>query len=145
MNKPNKFLMTVGSTVIGFAVVNVSPSVSANTLDEVVVTGSREGTEIRNTPATIHKVTEKELARDKPVFFGDVVNRVPGVYVNNLGAEQHMASFRQPINTQGVYLYLEDGVPVRPIGLFNHNQVYELNLTGISDIEIIKGPASSLY
>lgn len=145
MNKPNKFLMTVGSTVIGFAVVNVSQIVSASTLDEVVVTGSREGTEIRNTPATIHKVTEKELARDKPVFFGDVVNRVPGVYVNNLGAEQHMASFRQPINTQGVYLYLEDGVPVRPIGLFNHNQVYELNLTGISDIEIIKGPASSLY
>jgi len=79
------------------------------------------------------------------VFFGDVVNRVPGVYVNNLGAEQHMASIRQPISTQGVYLYLEDGVPVRPAGLFNHNQVYEVNMGGIGGVEVIKGPASSLY
>ncbi len=137
--------MTVGSTVIGFAVVNVSPLVSANTLDEVVVTGSREGTEIRNTPATIHKITEKELAREKPIFFGEVVNRIPGVYVNNLGAEQHMASIRQPISTQGVYLYLEDGIPVRPAGLFNHNQVYEINMAGIGGIEVVKGPTSSLY
>ncbi len=114
-------------------------------LDDVVVSGSKEGTPLRNTPATLHKIDSETLEQEKPIFFGDVVNRAPGVTVNNLGAEQHMASFRQPISTQGVYLYLEDGIPVRPVGLFNHNQVYEMNLNGIGNIEIIKGPASSIY
>jgi iron complex outermembrane receptor protein len=132
--------------LIGAGLILVQPSIMANTvLDEVVVSASKEGTEIRKTPATIHKVTEEDLDRDKPVFFGDVVNRIPGVFVNNLGAEQHMASMRQPISTQGVYLYLEDGIPIRPVGLFNHNQVYELNMAGIGNVEVIKGPASSLY
>lgn len=134
------------SLMLSAGLVLAHTSIHAYTLmDEVVVSASKEGTEIRKTPATIHKVTEEELDRDKPVFFGDVVNRIPGVFVNNLGAEQHMASMRQPISTQGVYLYLEDGIPIRPIGLFNHNQVYELNMAGIGNVEVIKGPASSLY
>jgi len=146
MYKPKTDNLTAsGWSAIALAVASLSSISSASTLDEVVVTGSREGTEIRNTPATIHKVTEKELTREKPIFFGEVVNRIPGVYVNNLGAEQHMASIRQPISTQGVYLYLEDGIPVRPAGLFNHNQVYEINMAGIGGIEVIKGPTSSLY
>lgn len=118
---------------------------SPGDLSEIVISGSKEGTPIGKTPATIHTVSAEELQQEKPVFFGDVMNRIPGVLVNNLGAEQHMASFRQPLSTQGVYLYLEDGIALRPVGLYNHNQVYELNLNGIGNVEVIKGPASSIY
>lgn len=133
------------STQVAYASDAGAESPAVRTLDEVVVSASKEGTPLRDTPATVHTIDAETLEQERPVFFGDVVNRIPGVTVNNLGAEQHMASFRQPISTQGVYLYLEDGIPLRPAGLFNHNQVYELNMAGIGDIEIIKGPASSLY
>lgn len=114
-------------------------------LDQVLVSSSKEATQIEFVPAAAHRVDAETMERDRPNFVGEVANRVPGVYINNLGAEQHMASIRQPISTQGVYLYLEDGVPIRPAGLFNHNQVYEVNLAGIGDIEVIKGPMSSIF
>ena len=54
-------------------------------------------------------------------------------------------SIRQPITTNAVYQYLEDGVPIRPVGVFNHNALNEVNLTGAGEVEVIRGPASSLY
>ena len=65
--------------------------------------------------------------------------------MNDLGNEQHMMSIRQPMTTAAVYQYLEDGLSVRPVGVFNHNALYEVNLAGIDSIEILRGPASSLY
>ena len=63
----------------------------------------------------------------------------------NLGNEQHSMSIRQPMSTKSLYLYLEDGIPVRTSGVFNHNALLEMNLTAVKNIEIIRGPASSMY
>jgi outer membrane receptor protein involved in Fe transport len=54
-------------------------------------------------------------------------------------------SIRQPIGTNAVYQYLEDGIPIRPLGVFNHNSLNEMNMTGASGVEVVKGAASSLY
>jgi iron complex outermembrane receptor protein len=63
----------------------------------------------------------------------------------DLGNEQHTMAIRQPITYNALYLYMEDGLPIRPTGIFNHNSLYEINMSGVRDIEVIKGPASSLY
>lgn len=114
-------------------------------LDEMVVSATREGTVLRQTPAAIHKIKAQTLAEKKPVFVGQVLNQTPGLYVTDLGNEQHNLSLRQPLSYNAVYLYLEEGLPIRPVGLFNHNALYELNLAGVGSIEVLKGPASSLY
>ena len=75
----------------------------------------------------------------------DIANKVAGVHVVNLGGEGHMTSIRQPISTGGLYLYLEDGLPTRPAGFFNHNALYEVNVPQAGALEITKGPGSSLY
>jgi outer membrane receptor protein involved in Fe transport len=56
-----------------------------------------------------------------------------------------MAAIRQPMTTEPVYLYLEDGVPARSTGFFNHNALYEINLPQAEGIEILKGPGTALY
>ncbi|RCS59435.1 TonB-dependent receptor family protein [Parvibium lacunae] len=117
----------------------------ATQLEEVVVSGSKEGTAIKKTPVAINKINKAVLEEKKPTFVGQVLNQTPGVYVTDLGNGQHMTSIRYPITTSAVYQYLEDGIPIRPVGLFNHNAMYEINLDGIESIEVIKGPASSLY
>src|SRR5690606_35042287 len=53
--------------------------------------------------------------------------------------------FRQPLTTDPVYLYLEDGVPTRSTGFFNHNALYEVNVPQAERIEVVKGPSSALY
>lgn len=114
-------------------------------LDEIVVTGSRAATKLSETPQAIGVVKKDVIERDKPKTMGDIMNRIPGVYWNDLGNEQHSMGIRQPISTNAVYQYLEDGIPIRPLGVFNHNSLNEMNMNGTSSVEVVKGPASSLY
>lgn len=114
-------------------------------LEEVVVSGSRTATRLSETPMAIGVVSEKILKRDKPKTMGEVINRIAGVSWNDLGNEQHSMGIRQPNNTNAVYQYLEDGIPIRPLGVFNHNSLNEMNLAGSESVEVVKGAASSLY
>ena len=63
----------------------------------------------------------------------------------DLGNEQHTMSIRRPIDYGASYLYLEDGVPIRASGVFNHNALLEINQFNLQNIEVVKGPVSSLY
>src|SRR5688500_3186351 len=63
----------------------------------------------------------------------------------NLGNEQHTMAIRQPIGYRSLFLYLEDGIPIRTTGDFNHNALIEINMAALKTMEIIRGPASSLY
>lgn len=115
------------------------------TLDEVVVSGSREATPLSATPAAIGKVDTAALKNTEATDITQVVNQVAGVHMMDLGNEQHGMSIRQPLSTNAMYQYLEDGVPIRPVGIFNHNALNEVNLTGAGEVEVMKGPSSSLY
>lgn len=114
-------------------------------MGEVVVSGSRTETKLSETPMAIGVVNNKALKRDKPKTMGEVINRIAGVSWNDLGNEQHSMGIRQPNSTNAVYQYLEDGIPIRPLGVFNHNSLNEMNLAGSESVEVVKGAASSLY
>ena len=113
--------------------------------DTVVVSGSRSASKLSETPTSIGLVTRTQWDADKPKSVGDIINRIPGVFWNDLGNEQHSMSIRQPISTNAVYQYLEDGIPIRPLGVFNHNALNENNMNAASGVEVVKGAASSLY
>lgn len=114
-------------------------------LQGVVVSASREQERRTQEPVAISQVSPQLIADTKATAPYQLLNKVAGVYMVNLGNEQHMLAIRQPISTNAVYLYLEDGLPIRPIGIFNHNALYEINQAGVRSIEVVKGPASSLY
>ncbi|MFN4266082.1 MAG: TonB-dependent receptor [Aquabacterium sp.] len=122
-----------------------APATEDNTLETIVVSGSREGTSKRKTPAAIDVISGAKIEEKRPTFIGEVLNQAAGVYMSDLRNEQHMMSIRHPLNTNAVYLYMEDGLPIRPAALFNHNALYELNMEGVDRIEVLRGPASSLY
>src|SRR3970282_1863853 len=73
------------------------------------------------------------------------MNRVPGAWISSTGGEGHITSIRQPLTTAPVYLFLEDGIPIRSTGFFNHNALYEVNVPGADRIEVIKGTGTALY
>ncbi|MGF7075628.1 TonB-dependent receptor [Mucilaginibacter sp. 3215] len=114
-------------------------------LQPVVVTASREGQARQDAPIAISKINSTQIKDTKATALYQLLNKVAGVYMVNLGNEQHTMAIRQPITYNALYLYMEDGVPIRPTGIFNHNSLYEINMSGVKDIEVIKGPASSLY
>jgi outer membrane receptor protein involved in Fe transport len=113
--------------------------------DEVTVTATRESQKISEVPATVNVLHHEEIASTRPAHPSEIMRKIPGVLVNVTNGEGHQTSIRQPLTTNPVYLYLEDGIPTRSTGFFNHNALYEINLPQSYGIEIIKGPATALY
>ncbi|MDH5716190.1 MAG: TonB-dependent receptor [Spirochaetia bacterium] len=114
-------------------------------LDEVVVTATREQEAKKNVAATIGSVKMNVIRDVKPTHPAEIVRRVPGVHINTTSGEGHLTAIRHPLTTSSVYLFLEDGIPTRSAGFFNHNAMYEVNVPQSGGIEILKGPGTALY
>lgn len=131
--------------VAGVMVSGAAAATDVTVLEEVTVTATREGQALAETPAAVGLVNADEIDELKASHPAEVMGKIPGVYVNVTGGEGHMTAIRQPITTNPVYLYLEDGIPTRSTGFFNHNALYEINLPQAGGIEVMRGPGSSLY
>jgi iron complex outermembrane recepter protein len=128
----------------GTSLVYLSPS--ASLLQEIVVSANRgESVKRSEAPIAIASLGSKIIQDTKPTTVDQVLNKVSGVNMVNLGNEQHEMSIRQPMTTRSLFLYLEDGIPIRSTGLYNHNALVEMNMAATRSIEVIKGPSSSLY
>lgn len=114
-------------------------------LNEVVVTGNREMQRRTEVPVAINVISKTLINDTKATRLDMLINKVPGVFMVDLGNEQHSMSIRQPLGYNSLYLYLQDGIPIRTTGDFNHNALIEINQASLERIEVIKGPASSLY
>lgn len=118
---------------------------SSRILQEVIVTANRHAQLRTEAPVAISQISPTVIHDTKATTIDQLINKAPGVFMVNLGSEQHMMSIRQPMSTKGLYLYLEDGIPIRTSGIFNHNALLEMNMTAVKNIEIIRGPSSSIY
>ena len=123
--------------------VNLIPSIL--NLGEVVISTNREQEKRTEAPVAISSISLGTIEDNKPTSIDQVLNQTPGVNMVDLGNEQHTMSIRRPIDYGASYLYLEDGIPIRTSGVFNHNSLLEINMANINRIEIIRGPASSMY
>ena len=118
---------------------------SVNQLNTVIVSANKISEKRITAPIAMSVISSKTINALKSNRIDYLLNTVSGVYMPTIGNEQHMMSIRQPISLKGLYLYLEDGMPIRTSGLFSNNALIEINSSNIQGIEIIKGPASALY
>lgn len=118
---------------------------AAMVLDPLTVSGTRELERRAEGSLTIDALGGSELRRTRAAHPSGILNRLAGVHVTQTSGEGHMMAMRMKISTSPVYLFLEDGIPTRPTGFFNHNALYEVNLPQAGGIEVIKGPGTALY
>ena len=114
-------------------------------LDTVIVSASREQELLSETPASIGVINETAVRSVGPTHPQQILSRIPGVAVAVTNGEGHTTAIRQPFTTSPLYLFLEDGLPIRATGFFNHNALYELDLPMAGGIEVTRGPGSALY
>lgn len=112
---------------------------------ELTVTGTREQALLSETPASIGSIRSTTIRDTGPLHPGQILGQVPGVAVAVTNGEGHTTAIRQPFTTSPVYLFLEDGIPVRATGFFNHNALYEVNIPMAGGLEVVRGPGTSLY
>ena len=75
--------------------------------------------------------------------------RVPGTWVARGSGQEHLTAIRSGVLTGagacGGFLLLENGVPIRPAGFCNVNNLFELNTEQAAAVEVVRGPASALF
>src|SRR6185295_4263831 len=100
---------------------------------------------LSETPASIGVIRKDAIDFTRPNHPSQIMGQMPGVAVAVTNGEGHTTAIRQPFTTSPVYPFLEDGIPTRSTGFFNHNALYEINLPQAGGIEVIHGPSSALY
>ncbi len=114
-------------------------------LSPLVVTASREKEPRTHVPASISALSISQIEHTKPSMLFQALNQIAGLHMVNLGNEQYKMSIRQPFTNKAYFLYMEDGVPLRPTGIFNPNALIGINMSGIDRVEVLRGPASAMY
>jgi len=124
-------------------------NVEGDTLSELVVTGQR-----REAPRLLHagnidRLDSTTIADVQHQHIHELLTRVSGVWLSRGSGQEHLTAIRSPVLTGagscGAFLFLEDGIPIRPSGFCNVNQMFELNTEHAGSIEVIRGPGNALY
>ncbi|MEM7055060.1 MAG: TonB-dependent receptor, partial [Pseudomonadota bacterium] len=70
--------------------------------------------------------------------------RIPGAWLTRGSGQEHLTAIRSPLLTGaggcGGLLYLEEGVPIRPPGFCNINNLFEVNLLQAERVSVLRGP-----
>jgi len=111
----------------------------------VTVTATRQAVPLGESPWSVGVIGQESISVTKPTHPSELLSQVPGVAVSVTNGEGHQTAIRQGFTTSPVYLFLEDGIPIRATGNFNHNALYEVNIPSAASVEVIRGPASALY
>ncbi len=115
-------------------------------MEDMVVTATRTEEPLKTIPGRVEVITREEI-KDLPVQTVDeALSYVSGVQVNRQSLYSHSTtvSMRGLGQEQGRTLVLMDGMPMNSsdTGSVNWNRI---NLEDIQRIEILKGPAASIY
>ena len=143
--KHSKALFSTSLLLLSASISSALAEDASAPINTITVTGTREETPKAETAETVGVIDQQEIQDTHPAHPSEIMERVAGVHVNVTNGEGHMAAIRQPITTKAVYLYLEDGIPTRSTGFFNHNALYEVNLPQSAGVEVTKGPGTALY
>ena len=97
--------------------------------------------------ASVLTVDDVELTRASHPH--ELLTRVPGVWISRGSGREHLTAIRSGVVTGagacGEFLLLENGIPIRPAGFCNVNNLFEMNTEQAAAIEVVRGPASALF
>ncbi len=118
-------------------------------LDEVIVTATRRPLALADFAGSITRVEADVIAHAGATHASELVNRVPGAMIQRGSGQESLTALRSPVLTGagacGAVLVLEDGIPIRPVGSCNVNELFEVNIEQAAALEVLRGPGSALY
>jgi len=120
---------------------------STETLKEVVISAYEQNRKLINIPAPVSFVGKTQLERFSNTSILPALNTIPGVRMEERSPGSYRlnirgSSLRSPFGVRNVKLYWND-IPFTDPG--GNSYLNQLGYYNISSLEIIKGPASSLY
>lgn len=138
----------VAGVLCGFAA-GAEDASQAEEIEEVIVRGDASVAALQGAVASVATIDEETVALVRANHPNEIMVRVPGVWVARASGQEHLTAIRSGVlagpGACGGFLLLENGVPIRPSGFCNINNLFEMNTELATAIEVVRGPASALF
>ncbi len=137
------------AALLGLLSVGTAFSADDSVLNEIVVTSQR-----REQPRLLHAgniglIEQSLISRVQHQHIHELMSRVADVWIVRGSGQEHQTAIRSPVlggaGSCGGFLYLEDGIPIRPAGFCTVNQLIEVGSELARSIEVIRGPGNALF
>ena len=114
------------------------------------MTATRRPVALVDYPGSVTRIAAGDaVASTGATHPSELLNRAPGAMIQRGSGQESLTALRSPVLTGagacGAVLVLEDGIPIRPVGTCNVNELFEVNVEQAAAVEILRGPGSALY
>ncbi len=117
--------------------------------DEIVVTAAREARPLLETFGNTMRVPGERIELLNAQHVYELGVQAPGAWLSRGSGQENLTALRSPVLTGpgacGAFLMMEDGVPLRPTGFCNVNQLFEVPSELASSAEVLRGPGNALF
>lgn len=135
--------------VAAYAETGNSPQRKDRLDDELLVTTNRYQTPSLELIGNTARLSEETIRLINPQHIIQLGAAAAGTWFNRGNGQENLTAIRSPVLTGpgacGSFLVLEDGIPTRPTGLCNINEMFEVPSEIAEAVEIIRGPSNALY
>lgn len=118
-------------------------------LEEVVVRAEASVVPSQGGIGSIAVVDAEAIELTRANHVHELLVRVPGVWISRGSGHEHLTAIRSGVLTGagacGEFLLLENGIPIRPAGFCNVNNLFEVNTEQATAVEVVRGPGSALF
>lgn len=141
--------LSAGTLAVGGFTAPSHAQPAAGNLTEVVVTAARMPMPRIEFPGSLTRIEAEVLDLLGATHSAETLNRVAGVYVQRHTGQESLTAIRSPVlsgpGACGAFLMLEDGLPLRPVGFCNVQELFEVNYEQAGALEIVRGPGPAAY
>jgi outer membrane receptor protein involved in Fe transport len=118
-------------------------------VDEVIVTATRQAQSLRDYAGSVSLVSSTDVQLVGSTHHSEIINRAAGAMIQRNNGQESLTAIRSPVlagpGSCGVFLFLENSVPIRPTGFCNVNELFEVDTEQAHAIEVLRGPAGVVY
>ena len=116
---------------------------------EIVVTAARTPEAALDLSSNTARIDAARIALIGPTHANELGSQLAGTWISRGAEQESLPAIRSPVLTGagscGAFLVLEDGIPVRPAGFCNVNEMFEIPTEQAEAIEVVRGPAKAIY
>jgi outer membrane receptor protein involved in Fe transport len=125
------------------------PAGAAGLEPEIVVTAARTPEAALDLSSNTARIDAARVALIGPTHANELGSQLAGTWIARGSEQESLPAIRSPVLTGpgscGAFLVLEDGIPVRPAGFCNVNEIFEIPFEQADAVEIVRGPAKPIY
>ncbi|MFT6989349.1 MAG: outer membrane receptor protein involved in Fe transport [Paraglaciecola sp.] len=130
-------------------IVSISGQTQEQSIEKVTVTASRGSNNVMDIGSNISWLDDESLRLIEQQHINQALVRLPGSWISRGNGQEHLTAIRSPVLTGaggcGAFFIAQDGISLRAPGFCNVNQLFDANTEQASSLEVLRGPASTMY